>query len=81
MAGVFKKPGLLEDYVERGLEIMNGFTASTILNHLVELKKLCSWRNKIAQWDEENIKSISYDVDIFSTIADLEVIIIILSSN
>jgi len=40
VASVFKAPRHLEDYIERGLDATFGRTNSTILNHLISLKKV-----------------------------------------
>jgi hypothetical protein len=75
VAAVFRNPGLLEDYVSRGLTILDGLTASSVLNRLVQLKKLMIWRKKVANFKDESnsLKAPSYDVDIFSTIEVLSV--------
>ena len=75
VAAVFRNPGLLEDYVSRGLTILHGLTPSSVLNRLVQLKKLMVWRRKVAHFkdDSSSLRAPSYDVDIFSTIEVLSV--------
>lgn len=70
VAAVFRNPGLLEDYVSRGLTILHGLTPSSVLNRLVQLKKLMKWRRKIAHFEDDSssLRAPSYDVDIFNTI-------------
>lgn len=72
---MFRNPHLLEDYVERGLDVMQGFAASTIINHLTQLKKLFVWRELKARWENSSfhLMSESYDLDIMRTVSKLKV--------
>ena len=74
LAACFWNPNLIVDFVDRGLVIMRGYKAATVLSYLVQIRKLVVWRQKQAEWDNEILRSSSYQVDIFDTISELEVI-------
>ena len=61
--------------MSRGLTILHGLTPSSVLNRLVQLKKLMVWRRKIAHFEDDSssLRAPSFDVDIFSTIEVLSV--------
>lgn len=75
VAGVFRNIALLVDYIERGLDVMQAFAASTIINHLTQLKKLFVWRELKSRWENSflHLRSEKYDVDIMGTVATLKV--------
>jgi len=75
LAACFWNPNLIVDFVERGLVILRGYKAATVLSYLVQIRKLVGWRQKQAEWDQNDVlKSSSYEVDIFDTISELKVI-------
>ena len=75
LAACFWNPNLIVDFVERGLVILRGYKAATVLSYLVQIRKLVGWRQKQAEWDQNDVlKSSSYEVDIFVTISELKVI-------
>jgi hypothetical protein len=81
LAACFWNPDLIVDFVDRGLVILRGYKAATVLSYLVQIRKLVVWRQKQAQWDQNDVlKSSSYEVDIFVTISELKVISHSLSS-
>lgn len=76
VAAVFKNPGLVEDYVFRGMQIRDGYSDSTMINHLVQIKKLLLWRKKQAMGDGNYLELLSEfyieGADVFLVIADLQ---------
>jgi len=75
LAACFWNPNLIVDFVDRGLVILRGYKAATVLSYLVQIKKLVVWRQRQAEWDQNDVlKSSSYEVDIFVTISELKVI-------
>jgi len=75
LAACFWNPNLIVDFVDRGLVILRGYKAATVLSYLVQINKLVVWRQRQAEWDQNDVlKSSSYEVDIFVTISELKVI-------